>query len=232
MHRAVILLFAALTAATGQVSLSANPESTEPGGAVTLTWSSPGASTFIDGVGAVSPSGSTSLTPRASATYNLVSEGPKGIRYASVRVQVTGERGESVFPDPDDFPPGVSDRRTSIPYTDFLDVTFKTLQDRLKFRVRGQHLPRQSFYVFFTDRQSRPDLLRPTDRGIRSRRVAYWVHIDEPRSGKAVAFEVKALVEYQRAAEAKWRLETDQPLVTEVAARLKQQLLTATVEHN
>lgn len=70
-------------------------------------------------------------------------------------------------------------------------------------------------------------MIRPTDRGIRSRRVAYWVRAEEPRSQKDVPFEVKAIVEYQRLAEARWRPETDQQLVTELETRLKQQLLTA-----
>jgi hypothetical protein len=140
---------------------------------------------------------------------------------------VIGERGDSVFPDPDDFPPGVADRRTSIAYTDFLDLAFKTLQDGMKFRVRGEHLPNQNFYVFFTDRQPRSDLLRPADHGIRLRRVAYWVRVEEPHSGREVPFQVKAIVEYQRIAETRWRPETDQQLVTEMATRLKQQLLTA-----
>jgi hypothetical protein len=229
MRRAILLLFAAAAAVFGQVTITATPESVEAGAPITLAWSSPGASAFIEGIGAVQPTGSVTVTPRASATYTLVSERGKAIRYASVRVRVNGERGESVYPDPEDFPSGVSDRRL-IAYTDFLDVTFKTLQDRLKFRVRGDHLPKQNFYVFLTDREPRPELLRPSDRGIRSRRVAYSVRVDEPRSGQEVSFGVKALVEYQRAAEAKWRPETDQQLVTDIAARLKQQLLTAAVE--
>jgi hypothetical protein len=231
MLRVIVLLFAAVTCVFGQTTIAANPESIEAGASVTLTWSSDATTAFLDGIGAVPPSGSTTVSPRASSTYTLVTQGVKGIHYASVRVEVTGERGVSAFPDPDDFPRGVSDRRNAIRYTDFLDVTFRTLQDGLKFRVRGDHLPRQNFYVFFTDREPRPEFIRPSDRGIRSRRVAYLVRVEEPRSDQAVSFEVKAIVEYQRAAEAKWRPETDQQIVSEIASRLKEQLLTAKVEH-
>jgi hypothetical protein len=229
MHRAVILALAALTPATAQVTISAKPDTVEPGGAITLVWKSPGPAAYIDGIGLVPPSGSKTISPRASGIYTLISEGPIGIQYSSVRVQMMGERGDPVFPDPDDFPPGVADRRTSMAYTDFLNLTFKTLQDEMSHRIRGQHLPDQSFYVFFTDRRERPDLLRPSDRGIRSRRVAYWVRIEEPHSHKDVPFEVKAIVEYQRLAESRWRPETDQQLVTGLATSLKQKLLTAQV---
>lgn len=195
----------------------------------TLSWTSPGTAAFIDGLGLVPPTGTRQITPRATATYTLVAEGYAGVRYSSVIVQVKGERGDSVFPDPDDFPPGVSDHRRSVSYVDFLNVAFSTLQDSMKFRVRGAHLPNQTFFVFFTDRQIQPDLLRSTDKGIRSRRVAYWIRADEPRAPQDVPFEVKAIVEYQRLAEAKWRPETDQQFVVEIATRLKQQLLTAKV---
>jgi hypothetical protein len=228
MYRVFILTFALLAQAIGQVTISAKPDKIELGATVTLDWKSPGAAAYVDGIGLVPPTGSKIITPKASATYTLVSEGPGAIRYASVHVQVMGERGDAVFPDPDDFPPGVADRRASMAYTDFLNLVFKTLQDGMKFRVRGEHLPNQNFYVFFTDRQPRPDLLRSSDHGIRSRRVAYWVRVEEPHT-QQVPFEVKAIVEYQRLAEARWRPETDQQLVTELASRLKLQLLTAQV---
>jgi hypothetical protein len=231
MLRVIVFLFAAITTALAETTIAAKPESIEAGASVTLTWSSDATTAFLDGIGAVPPSGSTTVSPSESSTYTLVTQSVKGIHYASVRVEVTGERGVWLFPDPDDFSRGVSGRRNAIPYTDFLDVTFKTLQDGLKFRVRGDHLPRQNFYVFFTDRESRPEFIRPSDRGIRSRRVAYLVRIEEPRSGQAVSFEVRAIVEYQRAAEAKWWPETDQQVVSDVTRRLKEQLLIAKVEH-
>jgi len=230
MLRAFILAISALTPALAQVVITAKPDIINLGAALTLSWNSSGGAAYIEGLGLVPPNGSRQLSPKESQTFTLVSEGPTGIRYASVRIKVNGERGDSVFPDPDDFPPGVSDHRRSIQYTDFLNLVTSILQDALKFRVRGQHLPNQSFYVFFTDRQPRPDLIRPTDRGIRSRRVAYWVRAEEPRSPKDVPFEVKAIVEYQRLAESKWRPETDQQLITELEGRLKQQLLAAAVE--
>jgi hypothetical protein len=229
MHRILILLLASLPSAISQVTITAKPRVVDLGAPFTLSWTSRGAAAFIEGIGLVPASGSRQITPRNTATYTLVTEGPAGVHYGSVTVQVNGERGDSVFPDPDDFPPGVTDHRRSVAYTDFLNLAFSTLQDALKFRVRGAHLPNQTFYVFFTDRQTQPTLLRPSDKGIRSRRVAYWVRAEEPRATQDVPFEVKAIVEYQRLAEAKWRPETDQQLVTDIATRLKQQLLTAKI---
>jgi len=182
MHRILILLLVALPTVTGQVTITAKPAAVELGSPFTLSWNSRGTAAFIEGVGLVPPSGSRLITPKTTATYTIVAEGPAGIRYGSTSVQVNGERGDSVFPDPDDFPAGVSDHRHPVGYTDFLNLAFSTLQDTLKFRVRGAHLPNQTFYVFFTDRQLQPSLLRPTDTGIRSRRVAYWVRAEEPRA--------------------------------------------------
>lgn len=229
MHRIIILLLASLPTVLAQVSITAKPDAVDLSTPFTLSWSSSGQTAFIDGVGSVPPSGSRKLTPQATTTYTLVAEGPSGIQYASTTIRVNGERGDSVFPDPDDFPRGVSDRRPSIAYTDFLDVAFRTLQDSLKFRVRGEHLPNQNFYVFFTDLQVQPDLLRASDKGIRSRRVAYWVRVEQPRATQQVSFEVKAIVEYQRLAEARWRPETDEQFITDIASRLRQRLLTAKI---
>jgi hypothetical protein len=226
-----MFIVAAVAPAFGQLTIAANPESVDAGEPVVITWKSPGTSAFIDGVGVVRPSGSKTITPTGSMTYTLVSQGPSGIGYASVRIPINGQRGEAIFPDPNEFPQGVSDRRSAIAYPDFLDVAFKTLQDQLKFRVRGEHLPQQTYYVFFTDREPRPELVKPSDRGIRARRVAYSVRVEEPRAGQAIPFEVKALVEYQRSAEATWRAETDPQLLTGIVGQLKQQLLTAGAGH-
>jgi peptidoglycan-associated lipoprotein len=71
-------------------SLSANPNSVQRGQATQLTWRTEHATDVtIEGVGAVQPAGSRSVTPEQSTTYRLVAKGPGGTQEATARVTVT-----------------------------------------------------------------------------------------------------------------------------------------------
>jgi peptidoglycan-associated lipoprotein len=71
-------------------SLSANPDSIEAGQSSELTWKTENATDVsIDGIGAVDPSGSKSVTPTESTTYHLVAKGAGGTQEATARVTVT-----------------------------------------------------------------------------------------------------------------------------------------------
>ncbi|HJZ65979.1 MAG TPA: peptidoglycan-associated lipoprotein Pal [Candidatus Acidoferrum sp.] len=72
------------------VTLQANPTSVNKGEATTLSWSSTNATqlTIAPDVGAVSPEGSTKVTPGESTTYTITASGPGGSADASVRVSV------------------------------------------------------------------------------------------------------------------------------------------------
>jgi len=72
------------------VTLQANPTSLNKGEATTLSWSSTNATqlTIAPDVGAVSPEGSTKVTPGESTTYTITAGGPGGSADASVRVVV------------------------------------------------------------------------------------------------------------------------------------------------
>jgi peptidoglycan-associated lipoprotein len=70
-------------------SLSANPNTLDPGQATTLTWQTTNATDVsIDGVGPVNPSGSRQVTPVESTTYHLVAKGSGGTQDATARVTV------------------------------------------------------------------------------------------------------------------------------------------------
>ena len=70
-------------------SLTANPESVDKGGAVTLTWQTSNATDVsIEGIGAVQASGSQSVTPAESTTYTLTAKGAGGTQQATARVTV------------------------------------------------------------------------------------------------------------------------------------------------
>ena len=71
-------------------SLSANPSTVDKGGSTTLTWQTSNATDVsIDGVGAVQPNGSQSVTPADSTTYTLTAKGAGGTQTATARVTVT-----------------------------------------------------------------------------------------------------------------------------------------------
>ena len=70
-------------------SLSANPNTLDPGQSTTLTWQTTNATDVsIDGIGPVDPSGSRQVTPAASTTYHLIAKGSGGTQDATARVTV------------------------------------------------------------------------------------------------------------------------------------------------
>lgn len=71
-------------------SFSADPSSIEKGQSSQLTWQTENAAEVeIEGVGAVQPSGSQTVTPETSTTYRLVAKGPGGQQEATARVTVS-----------------------------------------------------------------------------------------------------------------------------------------------
>ena len=74
----------------------------EQGQTTTLTWQTSNATTVnIEGLGTVAASGSQTVTPSASMTYNLVAKGPGGTQDASARVTVNA-RTATAAPAPSD----------------------------------------------------------------------------------------------------------------------------------
>jgi peptidoglycan-associated lipoprotein len=70
-------------------SLSANPNTVDPGQPTTLTWQTTGATEVtIEGIGPVDPSGNRQVTPVDSTTYHLIAKGPGGSQDATARVTV------------------------------------------------------------------------------------------------------------------------------------------------
>ena len=70
-------------------SLSASPNTVDPGQSTTLTWQTSNATDVsIDGIGPVDESGSRQVTPTDSTTYHLVAKGTGGTQDATARVTV------------------------------------------------------------------------------------------------------------------------------------------------
>ena len=71
-------------------SISVAPTSIQSGQSATLTWQTSNATDVsIDGIGAVQPNGSQSVSPNDSTTYHLTAKGAGGTQEATARLTVT-----------------------------------------------------------------------------------------------------------------------------------------------
>ena len=85
-------------------SISVSPSTVQPGQSASLTWQTSNATDVsIDGIGAVQPNGSQSVSPSDSTTYHLTAKGAGGSQEATARLTV------SQPPPPPPPPPSVSE---------------------------------------------------------------------------------------------------------------------------
>ena len=71
-------------------SISVNPNTVQAGQSASLTWQTSDATDVsIDGIGAVQPNGSQSVSPAESTTYHLTAKGSGGSQEATARLTVT-----------------------------------------------------------------------------------------------------------------------------------------------
>lgn len=82
------------------LTFTANPTAISPGQSVTLTWQSSNANSvrIEPEVGEVATSGSRSVSPASSVTYNAVATGPGGSATETVRVTVTAPSAPAAAP--------------------------------------------------------------------------------------------------------------------------------------
>jgi len=86
-------------------SISVSPSSIQTGQSASLTWQTTNATDVsIDGIGAVQPNGSQSVSPSDSTTYHLTAKGAGGSQEATTRLTVTQPPAPPPPP-----PPTVSD---------------------------------------------------------------------------------------------------------------------------
>ncbi len=75
---------------TPTASIAVSPSTVQSGQSATLTWQTGNATDVsIDGIGAVQPNGSQSVTPTESTTYHLIAKGSGGTQEATARLTVT-----------------------------------------------------------------------------------------------------------------------------------------------
>lgn len=219
----LLLLLALLFVGDARAEISADRTSIDRGQAVTLSWHTRSTEAFLLGVGKVQGSGRTTVKPLESTDYILVFETNGAVEFNHTRIEVRGERGQSDFPDPDDFPSGLNVGPEKLPYASSLDFVLRTLQNGFHYRVRGSYLPGQPYFDMYTDHQVAPDLKSPDDRGIKERRVAYLVRIQKA-DNNSVTFQIRTVVEYRRLGEAEWRHEDNTQLSTAAAVKLEKAL--------
>jgi len=71
-------------------SIAVNPASIQAGQSASLTWQTTNATDVsIDGIGAVQPNGSQTVSPTDSTTYHLTAKGSGGTQEATARLTVT-----------------------------------------------------------------------------------------------------------------------------------------------
>lgn len=133
-------------------SISVNPTSIQAGQSASLTWQTTNATDVsIDGIGAVQPNGSQSVSPTDSTTYHLVAKGAGGTQEATARLTVTPAPpppppAQPTVTDEDLFSQNVKDiyfdydkseirgdQRTSIQS----DITFLNEHSNINFVVEG-----------------------------------------------------------------------------------------------
>jgi peptidoglycan-associated lipoprotein len=74
---------------TPTASISVSPNSIQAGQSASLTWETSNATDVsIDGIGAVQPNGSQSVSPTESTTYHLTAKGSGGTQEATARLTV------------------------------------------------------------------------------------------------------------------------------------------------
>jgi hypothetical protein len=213
--------------------LRAEPLTVPIGGVAKLTWTAHGSAAFLSGIGQVPLSGSLEVAPQESTTYTLVVDNNGKILVRSTKVGIEGARDIPVGPDFGKFTAAVSGQESALGYVQFLGFVFKTLQDRMKFTVHGDFLPGRPFDVLYTERVPKPELVRPSDNGIRERQIAYAVVVYNRNedANPPCGFEVSVLIQYRLFGESKWHPEpSESVLMREQSDALKQVLETASAK--
>lgn len=201
---AVGALFLVSTLAQADATrFSVIPTSVQAGEEVTLDWQATGAaSVFISQVGVVRAEGKTTLRLIEPAVLGLIVDQGDRLEVKTVKVDVRGARGESHV-DPASFKNPMTHKIKGVDAARLLESLYKILQDDMKYSIEMLQAP-EGRVVLITNSKNQPSLIKPEERKIRYRRVAYMVDI-EKSSDNSTTYTIRALVEYQRMIEKTWR---------------------------
>jgi hypothetical protein len=196
------------SSAASQV-LQIRPAEVRAGQAATLSWDTTGPPGFILGYGKVLGRGSATVSPESSGDFTLVVETKADIQYRTVRISVSGSRGDDGFPSLGDFEVAATGSHEGAGYTGFQGLVWDVLQ-HLGYGLKGDFAPKRPYVTIYTNFANRPDLVAKGD-GIRARRLALAVDIYEPAKLGAVAFGVRPRLEFQYRGESDWRSDRESP---------------------
>ena len=208
-------------------SLHVEPVMIEAGAEATLIWSGGGDHTYITGLGRVADQGTARVHAVRSTTYWLVTERGGATLSASAVLTVTGQREvpgspDLVLPQIASLSGGKRREVTGVPFTEFLDAVDTALRDAWAAEPLWLHKPHEPFYTAVTERLIRPEFVRPSDKGIGQRRVAFMVRAYEPARASPImiAYEVRSKVESRFRNEADFVEEKDPTISRDLADKL------------
>jgi len=127
-------------------SISVSPNSIQPGQSATLTWQTSNATDVsIDGIGAVQPNGSQSVSPTDSTTYHLTAKGTGGSQEATARLTVTQPpppppAAAPTVTDEDLFSQNIKDVYFDYDKSDIRDDQHSSIQADLAFLVQHANI--------------------------------------------------------------------------------------------
>jgi hypothetical protein len=216
---------AALVYAQPQIVFKAQPEAVEIGDTVVVSWRVRAADVvYLTSHGRVEPDGQLAMAPqKASTTLTLLAQSAEGLAAASLTITVRGGRGD-VFPNEEEFR-NAYEHTFSASLLALLDAVHAVLQNELGFVVEERHDRRTGKTVFVTTLAERREWVKSEESGIRGRKLAYWVEVEENkvRPG-SFSCRIKALIQYQRRKESKWRAELQERFYRDSADALRQSL--------
>jgi hypothetical protein len=197
------------------IELGVQPNDIGIGNFIKLTWAVTNAKNiFISGYGKVTSTGMLSIRPDKTTSFTLIAENDAGIASKTVTVRVRGIRGEFDFPDRSLFRYSKSYRTSTPSVVNFVDHVYTILQDTMGFRVDDLLTMRDDRFILITNRLQIDYLIKHHERQrIATWRIAYLVEIEKPNSqSKESVYFIKAIIEYKRKVEQRWRLEEDELL--------------------
>lgn len=133
-------------------SISVDPNTIQAGGSASLTWQTTNATDVtIDGIGAVQPNGSQSVSPAGSTTYHLTAKGAGGSQEATARLTVNAAPPPPPPPTPSVTDEDLFNQNIKDIYFDYdksdvradqrasiqADMTFLTEHSNVSFTIEG-----------------------------------------------------------------------------------------------
>lgn len=228
MSKLSILIYAVFTvslqAQTIQIRFFIDPDTVSVNEKTHISWYVTGADRiYITDIGEVQSADEMAITSSTSRNYILIAANKKSVVIKSVRLGIEGPRNvRDPLPDPSEYCNPKTYKFSTQRFIPFCERLHTILQDSLRFSVDWADKPNNQIVVR-TNSLIKKELLRDDDRGIRSRRISFYIIIYEPAANSdTFTYTVKALIEYQRFAESMWRQQKENAFYNDEILKLRQ----------